>query len=203
LRAHERGLFFVQDISQAKVAQKVPVGKADKIIDICAAPGGKTLAVLAGAEDAVFLVSADVSRRRLRDVANGLRRCGFPENRCVAVDGRAVDRAFRESFDVALVDAPCTNTWVLRRRVDARWRLRPSDVAELASLQLALASKAGRLLKKGGVLVYATCSVLRAENEDVVARLLDEKGWVLIARQQMLPGEDGGDGAFVAMLGKT
>jgi 16S rRNA (cytosine967-C5)-methyltransferase len=202
LKAIAEGHAFVQDISQAKVARKVPVEKAGRIVDACAAPGGKTLAALSRSRGKAFVVSADVSAERLHELAQALDRCGFPA-RCLAADARAFDRTFLEPFDVALADVPCSNTGVLRRRVDARWRVQPSDLTALTAWQLDLAAGAGRIVKKGGLLIYTTCSVLPAENDGVVKELVRKEGWVLVAQELILPGTDNGDGAFIAMLGKA
>jgi len=196
------GAVFAQDISQAKVVRKISAEKFDNIIDVCGAPGGKTLGVLAMAGRDVFLVSCDVSYAKVTRLKASLERCGFRSDRCVVVDGVNLRSAFRRDFDCALVDAPCSNTGVLRRRVDARWRISRAALEKLAALQLELAGSAADILKRGGLLIYSTCSILKNENEDVVAELVRKKGLIVIAQEMIYPGDDDGDGAFVAVLGK-
>jgi len=202
LEPFRTGRMFVQDINQAKVVRKIPLQRFDNIIDVCAAPGGKTLGVLEASRGGKFVVSCDLSAGKLRELAASLTRCGFRADRCVALDGRRLHRAFRTEFDAALLDVPCSNTGALRRRVDARWRLKRSDVDELSALQLELASSAAKIVKRGGLLVYSTCSILKRENDRVVTALARRNRLKVVERELILPGVDGGDGAFVALLGK-
>jgi 16S rRNA (cytosine967-C5)-methyltransferase len=106
-----------------------------------------------------------------------------------------------EEFDRILLDAPCSNTGVARRRVDVRWRLRPDDFARMQKRQLTIARKVVTSLKPGGVLVYSTCSLEPEENEQVVAELLNEfKDMQLLEQKIVTPFADGFDGAFAAKL---
>jgi 16S rRNA (cytosine967-C5)-methyltransferase len=105
------------------------------------------------------------------------------------------------TFDCILVDAPCSNTGVLRRRVDARWRIQPQEMARLSRAQSALLTRAALELKSGGVLVYSTCSLEPEENEEVVRRFLEEHpAFKLEGERQLLPFLEGVDGAYVAAL---
>jgi 16S rRNA (cytosine967-C5)-methyltransferase len=104
-------------------------------------------------------------------------------------------------FDRILLDAPCTNTGVMRRRVDLRWRLRPEDFSRMSNEQFIISRAVFRLLKPGGILVYSTCSLEREENEDVVRRLLGElPAAILEAEKTSIPFRDRFDGAFAARL---
>jgi 16S rRNA (cytosine967-C5)-methyltransferase len=114
------------------------------------------------------------------------------------------DIALIEPFDRVLVDAPCTNTGVIRRRIDVRWRLRPADFGRMADEQFTITRAALQLLKTGGVLVYSTCSLEPEENEQVVRRLLSElPGLRLEMERVSLSFRDGFDGAFAAKLFKA
>ncbi len=105
------------------------------------------------------------------------------------------------AFDRILLDAPCSNTGVLRRRVDLRWRIRPGEIARLATTQLALLRQASAQLRPGGLLVYSTCSLEPEENGEVVKQFLDEHtGFTLERERELLPFTDGVDGAFVASI---
>ncbi len=107
-------------------------------------------------------------------------------------------------FDRVLVDAPCTNTGVIRRRIDVRWRLRPADFSRMTNKQFIITRAALQLLKPGGVLVYSTCSLEPEENERVVRRLLSvSRSLRLGAEKASLPFRDGFDGAFAAKLFKA
>jgi 16S rRNA (cytosine967-C5)-methyltransferase len=105
------------------------------------------------------------------------------------------------SFDRILIDAPCSNTGVMRRRVDLRWRVRPEEIERLRMGQLELLRQAVPLLKRGGRMVYSTCSIEPEENHEVVARFLAEQTrFALGGERQLTPFEDGVDGAYVAAL---
>ncbi|MDW8308632.1 MAG: hypothetical protein RMK20_04585 [Verrucomicrobiales bacterium] len=104
-------------------------------------------------------------------------------------------------FDRVLLDAPCSNTGVLRRRLDLRWRLRPEEIERLQRVQLKLLHEAARRVRPGGVLVYSTCSLEREENQQVVELFLaDERDFTLECQRELLPFADGVDGAYVARL---
>jgi 16S rRNA (cytosine967-C5)-methyltransferase len=188
--AWRAGLFEVQDASSQQVALACDVGPDDIVVDLCAGRGGKTLALAAMMEDRGRLIVHDVDARTLRDLRGRVRRLGL---RCVEelppedVAGRA---------DVVLVDAPCSSLGVLRRSPDLRHRLRPDDVSALALVQRELLQRAARLVRPGGRVVYATCSVLRAENDDVADTApisLDSEN-----RRLLLQHRDGGEGFFIA-----
>jgi 16S rRNA (cytosine967-C5)-methyltransferase len=160
----ESGVCVVQDEAAGLVAHlAVPCARAS-ILDVCAAPGGKAFALADLCEDAQ-VVACDASPRRLATLRENAERLGRRAH-LVAADGRAP--ATRGGFSRVLVDAPCTNTGVLAKRPDARWRRRPEDVARLAKLQGELLDAARGQVGTGGLLVYSTCSLEREENEDVI-----------------------------------
>ena len=155
------GAFTVQDETSMKVAPLLDPKPHERVLDLCAAPGGKTthLAELMGGKGKVVAVDLP---DRIGLVAESARRLGLENIECVAGDGATI--AFREPFDAILIDAPCSNTGVLARRPDVRWRLREKDIAGAAGLQKRLLENAARLLKPGGRLVYSTCSLEPEEN---------------------------------------
>jgi len=155
------GLFTVQDETSMKVAPMLDPKPQERVLDLCAAPGGKTthLAELLGGKGKVVAVDLP---ERIGMVAESATRLGLANIDCVAGDGATI--AFREPFDAILVDAPCSNTGVLARRPDVRWRLREKDIAGAAALQRRLLENAAGLLKPGGRIVYSTCSLEPEEN---------------------------------------
>ena len=171
------------------------------MLDLCAAPGGKTCHLAELMEDRGQIIAVDSSRKRLERVVENVRRLGFRIVATVASDGADFAIRNREKFDRVLLDAPCSNTAVLRRRVEARWRLSDRAIAALARRQHALLAAALRAVKPGGVLVYCTCSLEPEENCDLVASVLRRMpGFQLDEEQQFLPEADGGDGLYVARL---
>lgn len=166
----EAGLAVVQDEAAGLVARLVQAAGDMSVLDVCSAPGGKTLQLAEQLRRGV-VVAADISLRRLRLVQASCRRLDQARVLPVVADGRAPVTA--GGFDRVLVDAPCSNTGVLGRRPDARWRRGPQDLPRLARLQGELLDAARTQVRRGGRLVYATCSLEPEENEEVVRAYLE------------------------------
>jgi 16S rRNA (cytosine967-C5)-methyltransferase len=142
------------------------------VLDACAAPGSKTTHVAALAGDRALVVAGDLREHRLRVVGESCERLGVRGVRLVGLNAEASLPFADETFERVLVDAPCTGTGTLRHNPEIRWRLAPADVAELASVQRRILAEAARVVRRGGRLVYSTCSVEGEEDEEVVASLL-------------------------------
>jgi 16S rRNA (cytosine967-C5)-methyltransferase len=184
------GELTVQDETSMKVAPLLAPKAGERVLDLAAAPGGKTthLAELMGGKGAVVAVDLP---DRLPLVREAAARLGLANVECLAADGATV--AFREPFDAVLLDAPCSNTGVLARRPDARWRIREADIAACAALQRRLLENAARLLKPGGRLVYSTCSLEPEENRPAIP------GLRLVSEELTLP-TDRRSGGYQALL---
>ena len=163
LPGYDEGAWWVQDAAAAIPAQVLAVRPGERVADLCAAPGGKTLQ-LAAAGAAV--VALDVSESRMARVRENLARCGLAAD-CVVADALAWQPG--EGFDAILLDAPCSATGTIRRHPDLPFVKGPEDLPGLVALQAALIDKAVGLLKPGGRLVYCTCSLLPVEGEDQFA----------------------------------
>jgi len=165
--AFHNGLVEIQDEGSQLVAALVDARPGMHVADYCAGAGGKTLAIAAGMNNKGRVVALDVLETRLDRSAQRLRRAGAHnvERRALSADNRKWLKRQAGNFDRVLVDAPCTGTGTWRRNPDGRWTLRPEDLEELVPKQAAILDAAARLVKPGGALVYATCSVLPAENE--------------------------------------
>jgi 16S rRNA (cytosine967-C5)-methyltransferase len=212
------GRVWVQDGAAQLAAEALDAGPAMRVLDACAAPGGKCAQLAAALDPARGVVIAvDVDARRLRRVGENLARLQLasPAVRLVVGDAtQPADWHDGEPFDAILVDAPCSATGIVRRQPDIKWHRRASDVDALAQLQSAMLDALWPLLRPGGKLAYGTCSVLRAENQGQVAAFLarhaDARALPLDARfgrvagdgRQRLPGEQGMDGFFYALLHK-
>jgi 16S rRNA (cytosine967-C5)-methyltransferase len=166
------GLVYMQDEASQLVAHVLGARAGERVLDACAAPGSKTTQVAALAGDGVRVIAGDLYDHRLRIVEESCARLGVGGVRAVALDAAAGLPFADGAFDRVLADAPCTGTGTLRHNPEIRWRLRPEDVAGLASVQRAILAEAARVVRPGGRLVYSTCSVEREENEDVVASFL-------------------------------
>lgn len=201
LAAFQEGCFYVQDVSAMQVAPFTQVRPREKVIDFCAAPGGKTthLAELMRNEGEVAAV--DMSSGRIARIEENAQRLGLNIIRCVENDARDFAGQHADEFDRGLVDAPCTNTGVLRRRVEARWRISPASVSRMAEVQRELLRAAAGVVRAGGVLVYSTCSLELEENREVVDALLAERNdYEREEERLLLPESGGGDGGYMARL---
>ena len=187
------GQWWVQDAAAALPAQLLNVRRGERVADLCAAPGGKTVQLAqAGAE----VVAVDRSGPRLRRLKANLERLGLKAE-VVTADVAAFEA---EPFDAILLDAPCSATGTIRRHPDVAWTKQPEDVAKLAALQTRLLDQAARLTKPGGRLIYCTCSLERAEGEaQIEAFLARNTGF---ARDPIVPAEVGGQAEALTAQGE-
>jgi 16S rRNA (cytosine967-C5)-methyltransferase len=192
------GWFYVQDPSTLLAGSELGARPGETILDLCAAPGGKTTFIAQVMNHQGRIVANDDSPARLKLVTENCQRLKVTGVETVSgVD--AMEK--RAPFDRILVDAPCSNSGVLRRRVDARWRMRPEEMTRLQNAQRNLLDQAARWLKPGGTLVYSTCSLEPEENaQRVEAFLGGQPQFELVRQRQLTPMDDRVDGAFVATL---
>jgi 16S rRNA (cytosine967-C5)-methyltransferase len=182
----------VQDAVASLVAPFVAPAPGARVLDCCAAPGGKAthLAQLVGPSGEV--TAWDIDEERLAMVRENAQRLALPQLRCAPPEGE---------YDAVLADVPCSNTGVLARRPEARWRVRERHLRALAERQLKIAREAARRVRRGGVFVYSTCSLEPEENAGVVHDLLRlEKGLALGEARTIYPDEGWGDGGFMARI---
>ena len=194
------GQFYVQDPSTLLAVDVLDPQPGESVLDMCAAPGGKTTYIAQRMQNRGQIIAADSSGSRLGLVGENCRRLGVNIVATIACDGTSLDRCLRRTdFDRVLVDAPCSNTGVLRRRADLRWRIEEKEIIRLAALQLKLLNVAGRFTKSGGALVYSTCSLEPEENERVVERFCESHPqFTLESTRSTFPPRDQVDGVFVA-----
>ena len=196
-----QGLFFVQDISAMKIAQFLKVEKSNAVLDMCAAPGGKTTHIAEFLGDTGKVYALDISLKRLKSVQENCQRMGVQNAFIVCGDSSEGKAPFRIKFDRVLIDAPCSNTGVFSRRVEARWRLKEEDINKLATLQYSILKTGAIMLKPGGCLVYSTCSIEPEENQDIIKKFLNnEPQFCLNAEEYYLPTMNAGDGGYMARL---
>jgi len=203
--ALDSGQCYIQDPSTAMACQLLDPKPGEKILDACAAPGGKTTYLAQLMQNRGLIIACDRDRKRLQILKDNIGRLGTTIVRAIRHDWARDDPPEEilsiAPFDRVLLDAPCTNTGVMRRRIDVRWRLRPEDFSRMSNEQLTIARAVIGLLKPGGTLVYSTCSLEPEENEQVVRRLLAEPPAPgLEAEKESLPFRDGFDGAYAAKI---
>jgi 16S rRNA (cytosine967-C5)-methyltransferase len=175
LRTAPDGSFFVQDEASQLVGTAVGAQPGERVLDLCASPGGKTVAMAADMDDRGLLVACDVRSRRMQLLQQTVRLSGATCIRLARIP-RTGSLPFTQSFDRVLVDAPCSGLGTIRRDPDIRWRRQEADLKKLAADQLDLLRRAASVLRPGGRLVYATCSSEPEENEHVVDAFLAASG---------------------------
>ncbi len=172
LAAFADGWFEVQDVGSQRLCRFAAPRRGQIVVDFCAGAGGKTLALAAAMRSTGQIYACDVAPRRLARMRPRLARSGASNVQPLGIDtenDRRLDRLASRA-DLVLVDAPCSGTGTLRRNPDLKWRIGPDDIARLAGQQFDILAAAARLVKPGGALVYATCSLLDEENAAVAAR---------------------------------
>jgi len=201
LPSFQQGLFYIQDPSTLLAVHELNPQPSETILDLCAAPGGKTTYIAQLMQNQGKLIAHDNEPLRLKLVEENCKRLGVT---CVEVCSDRQSPIANRQFDRILIDAPCSNTGVLRRRVDLRWRIRAEEIDRLCATQLKLLRDAATLLKPGGSIVYSTCSLEPEENTEVIEEFLREQtGLKLESERELLPFANDVDGAFVARLSKS
>ncbi len=222
-KAFKAGIVEIQDEGSQLAALLVGAKAGMRVCDFCAGAGGKSLAIAAAMQNKGHIVACDVSGPRLEHAGKRLRRADVHnvEARHLESERDPWVKRHAGAFDRVLVDAPCTGTGTWRRNPDARWRLLPEDVAELTRLQASILGSAARLVKPGGRLIYATCSLLPMENERQADAFAEVPGFTRLPISQvwaetiggscpspdpylrLSPARDGTDGFFVAVFERT
>jgi 16S rRNA (cytosine967-C5)-methyltransferase len=197
LPSFTQGQFYIQDPGALLGVRVLDPQPGETVLDLCAAPGGKLTHMAQLMRNEGMLVAHDVSRDRLKLLEENCARLGVTGVQSVL----SLDPQSSPRFDRILLDAPCSNTGVMRRRVDLRWRIRPEEIMRLRAMQLKLLNQAASLLKPGGTLVYSTCSLEPEENDEVVKEFLSGyPALKLDSSRELLPFTNTVDGAYVALL---
>jgi 16S rRNA (cytosine967-C5)-methyltransferase len=196
----QQGLFYIQDPSTLLAVNFLAPEPGESVLDLCAAPGGKTTFIAQLMTNQGLIMAQDTHMLRRRMVEQNCQRLGVTSVR-LSAPAEGVNPELSTPYDRVLVDAPCSNTGVMRRRVDLRWRIQQAEITRLRRGQLDLLESAALQVKQGGILVYSTCSMEPEENEEVVRDFCKEhKDFSLETERLLLPFQDGVDGAYVARL---
>ena len=200
LGSFQDGWFYVQDISSMTVAHEADPKKDDYIIDVCAAPGGKSshLAELLGGSGMVE--ARDLTEYKVGLIEENIARHGLNNMKAVQQDATVLDEASVEKADVLICDLPCSGLGVIGRKSDIRYKMTAEKAHDLAVLQQEMLDTVWQYVKRGGKLIYSTCTIHKEENEDNVALFLEKHPqFTLVEQRQIFPME-GSDGFFVAKM---
>lgn len=198
---YKLGLFTPQDESSMLVAEKLNPQHGELIVDVCAAPGGKTTAIAERMNNTGRIIAGDIYRRRLDQVDREAKRLGILNIETQAWDATRVDSSLVEKADRVLVDAPCSGLGVVRRKPEIKYKELTAEIELLPKKQLAILSASSEYVKPNGTLVYSTCTINPEENEKVVNEFLKRYPWFRKEeRTLLLPNVNGTDGFFICVM---
>lgn len=201
--AFKNGLFEVQDASSQLVATLLDVKPGMKVVDACAGAGGKSLHIAALMENKGQVISLDIYEGKLRELKRRAKRNGAHNIETRAITSSKIIKKLYDKADRVLIDAPCSGLGVLRRNPDAKWKIEPEFLEKVKATQQDILQRYSRMVKSGGKLVYATCSILPSENQEQVEKFLaSNDDFSLIEDKKVLAHESGFDGFYMALLQK-
>lgn len=199
----QNGQFEVQDAGSQRIAPMLDVHSGMRVIDACAGAGGKTLHLAALMQNQGRLIAMDVEGWKLEELKRRARRNGVSNVETRVIEAKTIKR-LRDTADRVLLDVPCSGLGVLRRNPDSKWKMKPDFLTQIRQTQYEILTNYSQMVKPGGKLVYATCSILPSESEEQVKRFLVEQGtkWQLSEEARTSPARDGYDGFYMACLTK-
>ena len=204
--AFQKGWFEVQDASSQKVAKFLNPKPGSRVVDTCAGAGGKSLHLAALMENKGQIIALDIYDNKLKELKRRAKRNGAHNIETRTIDSSKVIKKLIEKADKILIDAPCSGIGVLKRNPDSKWKLQPEFLVKIRDTQKEILDSYSRMVKPGGQMVYATCSILPSENENQVKEFLKReagKDFKFIKEEKVLPSESGYDGFYMALLQKN
>jgi 16S rRNA (cytosine967-C5)-methyltransferase len=201
--AFKDGFFEVQDANSQLVAAFLDVKPGMKVVDTCAGAGGKTLHMASLMENKGLLIAMDLYESKLKQLKLRAKRNGAFNIEYRIIDSTKVIKKLYEKADRVLIDAPCSGLGVLKRNPDSKWKLQPEFIDNIRKVQAEVLENYSRIVKPGGKLVYATCSVLPSENQEQVKKFLtteNGKNFIFVQDKKILASDSGFDGFYMALL---
>jgi 16S rRNA (cytosine967-C5)-methyltransferase len=201
LKSFQEGLFYVQDISSMLVAEWAQPQKGDYCIDVCAAPGGKSIHLAEKLQKTGMVEARDLTEYKVEQIRSNIARCGLGNIRAVQQDATVKDDNSLGKADVLLADLPCSGLGILRKKTDIKYKMSKKQQDELVALQRQILDTVCTYVKDTGTLVYSTCTIHKAENEENVQWFLQKHPEFELERmKQIFPQQALGDGFFIAKL---
>ena len=202
-KLYTSGMFSIQDESSQLAAAMVDPKHGDLVIDVCAAPGGKTLAMAERMNNTGKIIAADIYKRKLNVIESEARRLGVRIVETKPWDGTRIDSTLVEKADRVLVDAPCSGLGVIRRKPEIKYKKRTAEIDLLPRKQLEILTASSSYVKPGGVLVYSTCTINPHENQEVIVEFLRKNPKFKKEEAiQLFPNVNGTDGFFICKMRK-
>lgn len=201
--AFKEGLFEVQDASSQLVARLLDVKPGMRVVDTCAGAGGKTLHIAALMENKGQIIAMDIYESKQKQLKLRAKRNGAFNIEYRIIEGTKTIKKLHEKADRVLIDAPCSGLGVLKRNPDSKWKLRPEFVEEIKAVQQQVLQDYSKILKPGGKMVYATCSILPSENEKQIEKFLNSEAgqdFTFVEDRKVLSHKSGFDGFYMALL---
>lgn len=204
----DEGHFYVQDLGSILVASFLNPRENSSLLDLCAAPGGKTTHLAELMNNTGEIIACDKSQGKIKLIQENAKRLGVKNIETRVNDARVLNKDFIDKFDYVLVDAPCSGTGLYRKKPDIKWNKDLEDIKSLAEIQLEILDKAKDYVKDGGELLYSTCSLSKIENEDVVNKFLENNKNFKIKKLRnrevlkLFPSTDGSDGFSITLMEK-
>ena len=196
---YSRGYFSVQDAAAYNTAIVLAPRSGDTVIDMCAAPGGKSMHIAELMDDNGTVIACDIHTNKLKLIENSAERLGLKSVLTELSDGTVYRDDYREKADRVLCDVPCSGLGIIRRKPDIK--LRKTDISALPDIQLSILENGSKYVKHGGVLVYSTCTINKYENKTVTEKFLNrDRDFVKTYEKTYLPDEDGTDGFYICKM---
>lgn len=204
IKSFREGLFYVQDASSMMVARTAAPKEGNLVLDVCAAPGGKSIHMAQLLHGTGKVLARDLTPKKVALIEENIRRCQVKNMEAECADARIYDASLEEKADIVIADLPCSGLGVIGKKKDIKYKMTEEKEAELVSLQREILDVAVRYVKSQGTLIYSTCTIHKAENEENVNWLLaGHPELKLTSMKQIFPGEQGNDGFFIAGFQKN
>ena len=204
--AFNNGWFEVQDASSQKVAKFLNPKPGTRVVDTCAGAGGKSLHIASLMENKGQVIALDIYENKLKELKRRAKRNGAHNIETRTIDSSKVIKKLIHKADKILIDAPCSGIGVLKRNPDSKWKLQPEFLESIKKTQKEILDSYSRMVKPGGQMVYATCSILPSENEKQIQDFLERKSgkeFKFVKEEKIFPSESGFDGFYMALLQKN
>lgn len=200
--SYQKGLFTVQDLSSMMVVRMLEPKQNEKILDTCSCPGGKATFIAELMENKGFILAQDISGNKLKLVDKNCKRLGIDIIQTKVHDATLLDQSLIEKFDRVLIDAPCSGLGIIRKKPEIRYKAK-KQIEDLYNIQSKILSNGAKYVKKGGILVYSTCTINKKENEDQIRSFLKTNCFELMEEKALIFEEGDSDGFYIAKLIKT